>query len=173
MTRKQIDAGAARRAFESALDSHDQAFGTFFLARLLGFEITYEADACSVVFEVHDFMFNPQGTLHDYLAMVSLVSDADTTKKATFSLAGISAGTTRSFTLPNTSSELAILAGTQTFSGNKTFSGTLTASGTVTVSAASASIGTATTTATYGMGTGATTTGVTKTVNIGTGGASG
>jgi hypothetical protein len=106
-------------------------------------------------------------------AVFSLVNDADPTKKATFSLAGISPGTTRSYTLPNTSSELAILAGTQTFSGNKTFSGTLTASGTVTVSAASASIGTATTTATYGMGTGATTTGVTKTVNIGTGGASG
>lgn len=106
-------------------------------------------------------------------AVFSLVNDADPTKKASFSLAGISAGTTRSFTLPNTSSELAILAGTQTFSGNKTFSGTLTASGTVTVSAASATIGTATTTATYGMGTGATTMGVTKTVNIGTGGASG
>jgi hypothetical protein len=106
-------------------------------------------------------------------AVFSLVNDADPTKKATFSLAGISAGTTRSFTLPNTSSELAILAGTQTFTGNKTFSGTLTASGTVTVSAASATIGTATTTATYGVGTGATTTGVTKTVNIGTGGASG
>jgi hypothetical protein len=67
--------------------------------------------------------------------------------------------------LPNTSSELAILAGTQTFTGNKTFPGTLTASGTVTVSAASARIGTATTTATYRMGTGATTTGVAKTVN--------
>ena len=106
-------------------------------------------------------------------AVFSLVNDADPTKKATFSLAGISAGTTRSYTLPNTSSEMAILAGTQTFSGNKTFSGTLTASGTVTVSAASATIGTATTTATYGMGTGATTAGVTKTVNLGTGGASG
>ncbi len=106
-------------------------------------------------------------------AIFSLVSDADPTKKALFSLSGITTGTTRTFTLPNTSSELAILAGTQTFTGNKTFSGTLTASGTVTVSAASASIGTATTTATYGMGTGATTTGVTKTVNLGTGGASG
>ena len=106
-------------------------------------------------------------------AVFSLVNDADPTKKALFSLSGITTGTTRTFTLPNTSSELAILAGTQTFSGNKTFSGTLTASGTVTVSAASASIGTATTTATYGMGTGATTTGVTETVNIGTGGASG
>ena len=106
-------------------------------------------------------------------AIFSLVNNADPTKRALFSLSGITTATTRTFTLPNTSSELAILAGTQTFTGNKTFSGTLTASGTVTVSAASASIGIATGTATYGMGTGATTTGVTKTVNIGTGGASG
>lgn len=106
-------------------------------------------------------------------AIFSLVNDADPTKKALFSLSGITTGTTRTYSLPNTSSELAILAGTQTFTGNKTFSGTLTASGTVTVSATSASFGTATTTATYSMGTGATTTGVTKTVNLGTGGASG
>ena len=106
-------------------------------------------------------------------AVFSLVNDADPTRKALFSLSGISTGTTRTFTLPNTSSELAILAGTQTFTGNKTFSGTLTVSGTITVSAASASIGTATTTATYGMGTGGTTTGVTKTLNLGTGGAAG
>jgi len=100
-------------------------------------------------------------------AIFSLVNATDPTKKALFSLSGISTGTTRTFTLPNTSSELAILAGTQTFSGNKTFAGTLTASG------ASATLGTATGTATYGMGTGATTNGVTKTVNLGTGGASG
>jgi hypothetical protein len=106
-------------------------------------------------------------------AVFSLVNNADPTKRALFSLSGISTGTTRNYTLPNTSSELAILAGTQTFSGNKTFSGTLTASGTVTVSAASASIGTATGTATYGIGNGATTNGTTKTVNIGTGGANG
>ena len=106
-------------------------------------------------------------------AIFSLVNDADPTKRALFSLSGISTATTRTFTLPNTSSELAILAGTQTFNGNKTFSGTLTASGTVTVSSAAATIGTSAATATYGMGTGATTTGVTKTVNLGTGGASG
>ena len=118
-------------------------------------------------------------------AVFSLVNDTDPTKKALFSLSGISTGTTRTFALPNTSSELAILAGTQTFTGNKTFSGsltasgavsftgTLTASGTVTVSAAAASIGTATTAATYGMGTGINPTGVTKTLNLGTGGASG
>ena len=106
-------------------------------------------------------------------AIFSLVNDVDPTKRALFSLSGISTATTRTFTLPNTSSELAILAGTQTFNGNKTFSGNLTASGTVTMSGAAASIGTSAATATYGMGTGATTTGVTKTLNLGTGGASG
>ena len=106
-------------------------------------------------------------------AVFSLVNDVDPTKRALFSLSGISTATTRTFTLPNTSSELAILAGTQTFNGNKTFSGTLTASGTVTMSGTAATIGTSTATATYGIGTGATTTGITKTVNLGTGGASG
>jgi len=100
-------------------------------------------------------------------SVFSLVNDADPTRKAVFSLASISTGQTRTYTLPNTSSELAILAGTQTFSGNKTFSGTLTASG------GTATIGTSTGTATYGVGTGATTNGTSKTVNIGTGGASG
>ena len=100
-------------------------------------------------------------------SVFSLVNDADPTRKAVFSLAGISTGQTRTYTLPNTSSELAFLAGTQTFSGNKTFSGTLTASG------GTATIGTSTGTATYGLGTGATTNGTTKTVNLGTGGASG
>ncbi len=97
----------------------------------------------------------------------SLVHDADPTKRALFNLSGLSAGTTRTYSLPNTSSELAILAGTQTFTGAKTFSGTLTASG------ATATIGTATGTATYGVGTGATAGGSTKTVNLGTGGVAG
>jgi hypothetical protein len=130
--------------------------------------------------------WDPVGVPQDVSdAIFSLVNAVDPTKRAVFALSGISTGTTRSFTLPNTSSELAILAGTQTFSGNKTFSGTLTASGavsitgtltasgTVTVSAAAASIGTAITAATYGMGTGVNPTGVTKTLNLGTGGASG
>ena len=118
--------------------------------------------------------WDPVGVPQDVSdAIFSLVNAVDPTKRALFSLSGISTGTTRSFTLPNTSSELAILAGTQTFSGNKTFSGTLTASGTLTTSGATATIGTATGTATYGVGTGATTTGLSKTLNLGTGGASG
>lgn len=93
--------------------------------------------------------------------------DADPTKIAQFLLSGIATGTTRTFTLPNSSSELAILAGTQTFTGDKTFSGALVASG------ATATIGTAVGTTTYGLGTGATTTGLTKTLNLGTGGDAG
>jgi len=62
---KRIDEAAARTAFESALAEHDQTFGTFFLARLLGMEISYpNEDTCLVTMDVKDFMFNPQGTLH-------------------------------------------------------------------------------------------------------------
>jgi hypothetical protein len=105
------------------------------------------------------------GSLTD--ASFSVASAGDPTKRAFLDLSGLSAGSTRTYRLPDTSSEIAILAGTQTFTGAKTFSGTLTASG------AAAAIGTATGTAAYGIGTGATATGATKTVNLGTGGAAG
>lgn len=59
-----MDENAARRAFEDALATYKQEFGTFFLARLLGLEITYSADTCVITFEPADFLFNPQGTLH-------------------------------------------------------------------------------------------------------------
>ena len=49
----------------------------------------------------------------------------------------------------------------------------MTVSGVLTVSAPPATLGTATGVATYGVGTGATGAGNTKTVNLGTGGASG
>lgn len=76
--------------------------------------------------------WDPVGVPQDVSdAIFSLVNAVDPIKRPLFSLSGISTGTTRRFTLPNTSSELAILAGTQTFSGNKAFSCTLTASGAV------------------------------------------
>ena len=59
-----MDEAAARRAFEDALASYRQDFGTFFLARLLGLEITYPEGTCVISFEPADFLFNPQGTLH-------------------------------------------------------------------------------------------------------------
>ena len=59
-----MDEAAARRAFEVALASYRQDFGTFFLARLLGLEITYPEGTCMIRFEPADFLFNPQGTLH-------------------------------------------------------------------------------------------------------------
>ena len=62
MTR--IDEAVARRAFDIALAEHEQVFGQFFLAKLLGFEISYADDACRVEFPVRDFMYNPQGSLH-------------------------------------------------------------------------------------------------------------
>jgi len=64
MSRK-IDETAARRAFEQAIADHQQEFGRFFLARLLGLEVSYpDADTCVVEFDALDFMFNPQGTVH-------------------------------------------------------------------------------------------------------------
>ena len=61
---RRIDSAVARQAFDHALEHHEQAFGEFFLVKLLGFEISYPPDACRVEFPVLDFMFNPQGSLH-------------------------------------------------------------------------------------------------------------
>ena len=60
----RIDEGAARRAFEAALDSHEQDFGKFFLARLYGLDIRYAEGECRVEFDLEEFMLNPQGGIH-------------------------------------------------------------------------------------------------------------
>ncbi len=102
------------------------------------------------------------------LATPLLLRDpADPAKRAALDISPLSAGSQRNYTLPNSSTELAGLAGTQTFNGNKTFSGTFT------VSAGTASFGTSNSNATYGLGTGATGSGNSKTVNIATGGGAG
>ena len=91
----------------------------------------------------------------------------DATKQAQFQLAGLTTATTRTYTLPDLSSEVAVLGGAQSFTGAKTFAAGLTASGTA------AQIGTAAAAATYGIGTGATTSGLTKAVDVGTAGLAG
>ncbi|TXI84979.1 Thioesterase domain-containing protein [Cupriavidus sp. H19C3] len=59
-----MDKAAATVAFERALARHQPAFGQFFLAQLLGLEFDYTDDRCIVSFELKDFLFNPQGSLH-------------------------------------------------------------------------------------------------------------
>jgi hypothetical protein len=101
-------------------------------------------------------------------AAFTLQDDTDPTKQAEFQLSALTAGTTRAYTLPDISGALATLADiVQTFAGTTTFSGTFRHSG------ATGTFGAATGAAVYGLGTGATTNGNTKTVNVGTNGANG
>jgi len=67
-----LDEKAARSAFETALATHKPAFETFFLARLLGLEISYTDDSCVVELPVRDFLFNPQGSLHGGVIAIAL-----------------------------------------------------------------------------------------------------
>jgi hypothetical protein len=91
----------------------------------------------------------------------TLQDNLDTSKQAQFQLSSITTLTTRAYTLPNLDTVLAGLAVSQTFSNSNTFS-----NGTNT-------FGSAATASTIGLASGATTTGNTKTVNIGTAGLSG
>jgi hypothetical protein len=95
-------------------------------------------------------------------SLFTIQDNLDNTKKAQFDLSSITAGTNRTYTLPNINGTLAFSSNNaQTFSGNTTFSN------------ATVTVGTATGASTYGLATGATTTGLTKAVNIGTAGLSG
>lgn len=59
-----MDESAARAAFDYALAHYEQDFGKFFLAKLFGLDLQYTPGECRVVFELKDFMHNPQGGLH-------------------------------------------------------------------------------------------------------------
>jgi hypothetical protein len=91
----------------------------------------------------------------------TLQDNVDPTKKAQFELSGITTGTTRTYTLPNVTGTIALLGGIQTFTGQTTFSN------------ATVTVGSSTAASTYGLGTGATISGATKAINIGTAGVSG
>jgi hypothetical protein len=91
----------------------------------------------------------------------TLQDDVDATKKAQFQLSGITTGTTRTYTFTNGSGTIPLLNSGQTWTGTNTFSG------------ATVTVGSSTAASTYGFGSGATISGATKTVNIGTTGVSG
>ena len=69
---RRIDETAARAHFEEAIQSHAQAFETFFLAKFVGLSFEYlpeeapdaEKEACRVTFPMTDMLRNPQGSLH-------------------------------------------------------------------------------------------------------------
>ncbi|NGM86747.1 PaaI family thioesterase [Parapusillimonas sp. SGNA-6] len=59
-----MDKSAARLAFENAIENEKPVFEKFFIAKLLGLEFEYPDNQCVITFNVKDFMFNPQGSLH-------------------------------------------------------------------------------------------------------------
>jgi uncharacterized protein (TIGR00369 family) len=67
-----MDDAKAREMFETALATQEPAFGRFFLAKFLGFDISYTDETCTVAFAVRDYMFNPQGSLHGGIAASAL-----------------------------------------------------------------------------------------------------
>lgn len=69
-----FDREAASNAFVHAIGTDAQKPASFFLSRLLGFDFSYPDGTCVVEFDVRDFMFNPQGSLHG--GVISLAMDA-------------------------------------------------------------------------------------------------
>ncbi len=49
---------------KNAESTDDQKFGSFYLSRFLGFNISFEGECCLVKFIATPPMFNPQGSLH-------------------------------------------------------------------------------------------------------------
>lgn len=135
----------------SGTGSFATSLGSFSSASLAG-AITDETGTGSAVF----------GTNPVFTTPLTIQDATDTTKKGTFVMSGITTATTVNYTFPNATGSLATIANlNQIFSGPTTFS------------ASNVVVGSAPTTSNYGLGTGANTSGVTKTITIGTSGLSG
>jgi hypothetical protein len=101
------------------------------------------------------------GTTNFLDSGLTIQNAADTTKKATFSLAGLTTGTSVVYTMPAATGTIAALNASQTFSAGNTFSSPTN------------NFGSSANTGTTNLGSGGTSSGNTKTVNVGTGGLSG
>lgn len=68
----RVDEAVVREHMEEVIESHEQAFETFFFARFLGLNFQYQPvdapdadkEVCRLTFEVTDMLRNPQGSLH-------------------------------------------------------------------------------------------------------------
>lgn len=68
----RLDEAVVREHMEEVIESHEQAFETFFFARFLGLNFEYlpaeapdaDKEVCRLTFEVTDMLRNPQGLLH-------------------------------------------------------------------------------------------------------------
>lgn len=105
------------------------------------------------------------------------IQDAtDTTKQVRFDVnSAQTTGTTSTFTFPTFSTgTLAIVDNSQTWTGTQTFNGSVALNGSsITSSSSTIGLGTSSATSQYQFGYGSTTSGNTKTINIGTNGLSG
>ena len=98
----------------------------------------------------------------------TLQDATDNTKQANFVLSGLTTGTNYTYALPaTTGSTIALLSGVQTFTGTTTFSSTFS------VTNGQIILGNNTGSQQVDLGVGVTTSGRTKTINIGTGGLAG
>jgi len=69
---QEARAALAESMVARALSDPREEFGSFFLSRLLGLEISYGERACTVTFEAIPALFNPQGTLHGGILATAL-----------------------------------------------------------------------------------------------------
>jgi uncharacterized protein (TIGR00369 family) len=72
MERKHRLAEQGKNMLARALREERQEFGSFFLSRLLGIEVSYAGESCIVTFEALETMSNPQGTLHGGMLATAL-----------------------------------------------------------------------------------------------------
>lgn len=63
-----FDPDALRARVEESIATAEPTFGRFFLLRLLGLEVSYTDDTCSVRLPVDGWMHNPHGMLHGGIA---------------------------------------------------------------------------------------------------------
>ena len=88
MTHK-LDDDAARSALEAALRDHTGEFGSFFLFRFYGLEISYPEQTSVVRLPVRSHLFNPQGSLHGGVIAFALDVSMGHLLKHTYGVPGV------------------------------------------------------------------------------------